>query len=88
MDAIVDIDLHEWVDELEVPCCESTLHVVEWRLPPHEAHWYASAPCMSLVAVCDDRRRKCRRDGAWRCISGCSAEHPYEHIEWTPVRIR
>jgi hypothetical protein len=90
-DVIPDIDLTILVDDLEIPCCESVLHQ-EWRLPPHEAHWYASAPCMSLMAVCEDRKRKCRMDGAWRCTpqqhGGCTAIHDYDQLDWTKVHLR
>jgi hypothetical protein len=90
-DVLEDLELIVLVDDFEAQCCESVLHQ-EWRLPPHEAMWWASAPCLSLMAVCDDRRRKCLRDGAWRCTpqqyGGCSAVHEYHEIEWTPVRVR
>lgn len=68
--------------------CESTLHMVDWRMPAHPGHWYASAPCKNLLVVCDDRRRKCLRDGSWRCTAirgGCEGSHEFDDIEWTPV---
>jgi hypothetical protein len=90
-DVLPDIELTILVDDLEIPQCESVLHQ-EWKLPPHEAHWYASAPCMSLMAVCEDRKRKCRMDGAWRCTpqqhGGCTAIHDYDQLDWTKVHLR
>ena len=90
-DVLEDIELHILVDDFEVPCCESVLHA-EWKLPPHEAHWYAASPCLSLIAVCEDRRRKCLRDGSWKCtpkdMGGCTGVHEYHQIEWTKVHVR
>ena len=91
-DTIADVELTVLVDELEIPCCESVLHNIDWKLPPHEARWYAASPCMSLIAVCEDRRRKCERDGGWRCtpdlFGGCTAQHAYDEIDWTKVHLR
>ena len=84
-DLLEDDDLSELVDEFEPIMCESTLHMIEWKLPPHEAHWYASSACCALIAICDDRKRKCFRDGSWKCVSGCSAVHPYDEIDFTPI---
>ena len=87
-DVLEQVDFVLLEDELEQVVCESQLHR-EWKLPPHEAHWWAAAPCLNLIAVCDERRRKCRRDGAWKCSSeneGCSASHAFDQIDWAPVR--
>jgi hypothetical protein len=87
-DVIEETDIFLMVDDLEVPCCESTLHMVDWRMPPHEAAWYAATACLNLIAVCDARRRLCRQHGGWKCIGGCTGVHDYSDIEWTPVRMR
>jgi hypothetical protein len=84
-DVLEDIELHILVGDMDQEMCQSTLHMVEWKMPEHPAHWYASAPCASVIAICDDRKRKCFRDGSWQCVSGCTAIHPFDHIEF--VRI-
>ena len=87
-DVLEDIELHILVEDFEPVMCESTLHMVDWRMPPHEAAWYAATACLNLIAVCDARRRLCRQHGGWRCVGGCTATHEYSDIEWTPVRVR
>jgi hypothetical protein len=84
-DVLEMVDLESLVDDFEPVMCESTLHNVDYRLPPHLAHWWACSPCLSLIAVCEDRKRKAQRDDGWRCTRGCTAVHPYSHIEF--VRI-
>ena len=83
---IVIPDFELIVEDLEEPeiRCESVLHA-EQGLPPHAAAWWAGTPCNGLLAVCEARRGQCRREGCWRCVTNCTAIHPFEHIEWTPI---
>lgn len=73
------------------PACES-LYERENQFPEHAATWFVTAPCGDIIAVCDKRRAKCRRDGGWYCSvrggtgSGCNGYHDYEQLEFRRIR--
>lgn len=88
-DVLEQIDFVILESELEgPPSCES-VYEQENQIPEHPAHWFVSAPCGDIIAVCDRRRRKARNDGGWYCTvrtgSGCQGYHPYEHLEFSRV---
>ena len=87
MFGVVESTFELIVEDIEDPevQCESVLHR-EQGLPPHPADWYASSPCGGVFAVCEARRVQCRHEGCWRCVTNCTSRHPYEHIEFTPVK--
>ena len=90
MSAVIEqVDFVLLEQELDDTPCES-VYERECGIPSHSAVWYASAPCGDIIAVCERRRAKCRRDGGWYCssdgVAGCSAHHEYEVIEFTKIR--
>ena len=87
-DVLEQVDFILLEEELHAVTCEST-YERENNTPEHEAHWYATAPCGDVIAVCERRRAKCRRDGGWWCttdgVAGCKGYHDYESLEWRRI---
>ena len=87
-DVLEQVDFILLEDELHATTCES-VYEQENGWPEHEAHWYAGAPCGDIIAVCDKRRAKARRDGGWWCTpktgSGCSGYHDYAVLEFRRI---
>lgn len=69
------------------PTCQSRLHPA--GTPDHPAHWYATGPCGSTIAVCQSRKRRAEIDGGWTCYpargTGCHGYHPIEHLTFWKV---
>jgi hypothetical protein len=88
-DLLEDIDVTVWEQQFEEVQCESVMHN-EKGYPTHPANWYATGPCGDVIAVCETRRQQCFGHGGWKCVigrnGGCSAFHPYDHIQFHPVK--
>ena len=80
-DVIERVDFVLLEAELDDTPCES-VYERECGFPSHAATWYASASCGDIIAICERRRAKCRRDGGWWCstdgVAGCTRFHDYE----------
>jgi hypothetical protein len=85
----VDYELHVLEQDDWTPPCESGNTFCTDR-GTHPAAWYATSPCVAVIAVCDPRRVKCRQDGGWDCMpnvamGGCRARHEYHLIGWERI---
>lgn len=80
-------DLSHLEEQLDDTPCRSSLR---GHQEPHNADWWAIAPCQDVTPVCEARRRKAFRDGGWQCVvmdgAGCRGWHEYNHLTFEPVR--